>query len=190
MSNEKNQALLVIDVQVGIARGKDMHAGWPKILGNIVDLIARARENELPVVFVQHDGGPGDLLQPGRDGWALCPELGVLPSDIIVRKDACDSFFDTSLESVLRERGIQRLIVAGCMTEYCVDTSVRRAVSLGFDVTLAATRTGRGIRPHSMPIRSSIITIACSTSFRPVTPPSPSRRHRPWHFPEWLKPPC
>lgn len=142
MSNEKNQALLVIDVQVGIARGKDMHAGWPKILGNIVDLIARARENELPVVFVQHDGGPGDLLQPGRDGWALCPELGVLPSDIIVRKDACDSFFDTSLESVLRERGIQRLIVAGCMTEYCVDTSVRRAVSLGFDVTLAADAHG------------------------------------------------
>jgi len=142
MSNEKKPALLVIDVQVGIARGKDIHAGWPTILGNIVDLIARARAQNILVIFVQHDGGPGDMLQPGRDGWALCPELGVLPSDIVIRKTACDAFFNTSLESTLRERGIQRLIVAGCMTEYCVDTTVRRAVSLGFDVTLAADAHG------------------------------------------------
>lgn len=135
-------ALLVIDVQVGIAQGKDMHAGWPTILENIVELIGRARAQEMPVIFVQHDGGPGDRLQPGGDGWALCPELGVLPSDIVIRKDACDSFFNTGLESVLRERGTRRLIVAGCMTEYCVDTTVRRAISLGFDVTLAADAHG------------------------------------------------
>jgi nicotinamidase-related amidase len=42
----------------------------------------------------------------------------------------------------LRERDTQHLIVAGCMTEYCVDTTVRRAVSLGFDVTLAADGHG------------------------------------------------
>jgi nicotinamidase-related amidase len=142
MSNEKKQALLVIDVQVGIARGKHIHAGWPAILGNIVDLIVRARARNIPVIFLQHDGEPGDRLQPGSEGWALCPELGVLPSDIIVRKTASDSFFNTRLESTLREQGIQRLIVAGCMTEYCVDTTVRRAVSLGFDVTLAADAHG------------------------------------------------
>ncbi len=142
MRNKINSALLVIDVQVGIARGKDIHAGWPQILGNIVDLIARARARGMPVIFVQHDGEPGDRLQPGGEGWALCPELGVLPSDIVIRKTACDSFFDTSLESTLRGRDIQRLIVAGCMTEYCVDTTVRRAVSLGFDVTLAADAHG------------------------------------------------
>ncbi|MEO8102883.1 MAG: cysteine hydrolase family protein, partial [Betaproteobacteria bacterium] len=142
MSNQKKSALLIIDVQVGIARGKDAYAGWPAILANIVSLIARARSSDLPVIFIQHDGAPGHRLEPGTDGWALCPELGVQRVDRVIRKTASDAFFDTSLESTLRERGITHLIVAGCMTEYCVDTTVRRAVSLGFDVTLAADAHG------------------------------------------------
>ncbi|MBL0125377.1 MAG: isochorismatase family protein [Betaproteobacteria bacterium] len=142
MSNEKNQALLVIDVQVGIARGKDMHAGWPKILGNIVDLIARARERNLPVVFVQHNGGPETCCN--RDAMA-----------------------------------------GHCARNWCAAPCRSALMSPS-----PRTRTGHGIRRHLMPTRSSIITIACSTSFRPVTPPSPSRRLRPWHFPEWQNPPC
>ena len=142
MRNDLRSALLVIDVQAGIARGKGIYAGWPGILANIVDLIARARSSHLPVIFVQHDGEPGHRLAPGSDGWALCPELGVLPSDTVIRKTASDAFFGTGLEAALRARGIGHLIVAGCMTEYCVDTTVRRAVSLGFDVTLAGDAHG------------------------------------------------
>lgn len=142
MSIETKSALLIIDVQVGIAHGKGTYNGWPKILANIVDLIARARASIMPVIFIQHDGGPGHRLQPGTGGWALCPELGVLPSDTVIRKTASDAFYATILESTLHERGIQHLIVAGCMTEYCVDTTVRRAVTLGFDVTLAGDAHG------------------------------------------------
>ncbi len=142
MRNEMKSALLVIDVQVGIARGKGVNVGWSAILGNIVALIERARVNGMPVIFVQHDGEPGHRLEPQTDGWGLCPELGVLPGDTIVRKSASDSFFGTTLEAILVERGIRHLIVAGCMTEYCVDTTVRRAVSLGFDVTLAGDAHG------------------------------------------------
>ena len=142
MRRVMKSALLVIDVQVGIARGKGANAAWPAILGNIVSLIASARASGMPVIFVQHDGGPGHRLEPHTDGWALCPELGVLPSDTIVRKSASDSFFETELEGILEARGIRHLVVAGCMTEYCVDTTVRRAVSLGFDVTLAADAHG------------------------------------------------
>lgn len=135
-------ALLVIDVQTGIADDKGIHAGWPQILANIVGLIKRARAANMPLIFVQHNGEPGDRLEPGSAGWALCPELGVTQSDLVIRKTACDAFFDTGLEATLREREIGRLIVAGCMTEFCVDTTVRRAVSLGFEVTLAADAHG------------------------------------------------
>ena len=48
----------------------------------------------------------------------------------------CDAFFETSLGPELSARGIRRLIIAGCMTQYCIDTTVRRSVSLGFDVVL------------------------------------------------------
>ena len=143
---EMKSALLIIDVQVGIARGKEICAGWPTIIGNIAKLISDARSNNVPVIFVQHDGTPGDLLEPGCEGWALCPELGVkasdTASDTVIRKSACDSFYGTNLEVTLRNLGVTRLIVTGCMTEFCVDTSVRRAVSLGFDVTLASDAHG------------------------------------------------
>ena len=135
-------ALVVIDVQVGIARHENIHAGWCGILSNMTALIAGSHAAALPVIFVQHDGGPGDPLEPGTDGWELCPELGMAATDLLVRKTACDAFFGTNLESILHERGVQCLVVAGCMTEYCVDTTVRRAVSLGFDVILAGDAHG------------------------------------------------
>jgi len=56
----------------------------------------------------------------------------------VIHKTACDAFFETSLAAELESHKIGRLIVAGCMTQYCIDTSVRRAVSLGYDVTLVA----------------------------------------------------
>lgn len=142
MNNKMKSALLVIDVQIGIARNASIHAGWPGILSNIASLVACSHAAGLPAIIVQHDGGPGHPLEPGTDGWALCPELGIADSDPLVRKTACDAFFGTSLESILRGRGVQHLIVAGCMTEYCVDTTVRRATSLGFDVILAGDAHG------------------------------------------------
>ena len=56
----------------------------------------------------------------------------------IVHKTACDAFFETILGAELGSRRVERLIVVGCMTEYCIDTTVRRAISLGYDVTLVA----------------------------------------------------
>ena len=70
-------------------------------------------------------------------GWQIRRELAPVRDEPVIPKTACDAFFKTTLESELASRSIQRLIVAGCMTQYCVDTSVRRAVSLGYDVTLA-----------------------------------------------------
>jgi nicotinamidase-related amidase len=58
--------------------------------------------------------------------------------DWIVRKESCDAFHATDLQEVLDDSGARRPMIAGCMTQYCVDTTCRRAVSLGFDVLLAA----------------------------------------------------
>jgi nicotinamidase-related amidase len=78
----------------------------------------------------------------GSEGWQVREELSPRNGEALVRKRSCDSFFETDLADQLAARGIHpdsgRLIVAGCMTQYCVDTTCRRAVSLGYDVTLAA----------------------------------------------------
>ena len=56
----------------------------------------------------------------------------------MIHKRACDAFFDTALDAELAAAGVKQLVVAGCMTQYCIDTTVRRAVTLGYDVVLVA----------------------------------------------------
>jgi nicotinamidase-related amidase len=139
-----NKAVVIIDVQnaildiPGMTRRAETIAALDALVSRIASLIRRARERNVPVLFVQHDGPAGHRLERGSIGWQIRPEIAPLHGEPVINKSACDSFFETSLGKDLGSRGIDALIVAGCMTQYCVDTSVRRAVSLGYDVTLAA----------------------------------------------------
>ncbi len=62
----------------------------------------------------------------------------------MLHKRASDSFYETPLQQELEARGVRRLIVTGAMTEFCVDTTCRRAASLGYDVTLVADAHSTG----------------------------------------------
>jgi nicotinamidase-related amidase len=58
--------------------------------------------------------------------------------DVIIHKTAADAFFKTNLEEELNKREITHLVICGLQTELCVDTTCRRAVSMGYHVTLAS----------------------------------------------------
>lgn len=139
----RSTAVIVIDVQRAILEGKggarqaETDAALDVTVGRIAELIGRARAAGVPVVFVQHDGGPGHRLAVGTKGWEIRDEIAPLNGEPVIRKTACDSFWETALKSTLDGLGAEHLVVAGCMTQFCVDTTVRRAVSLGFNVTLA-----------------------------------------------------
>lgn len=139
-----NEAVVLIDLQnaildlPGMARRVETRAALDALVGRIAVLIRRARDLNIPVLFVQHDGGVGHRLERGSPGWHIRSEVPPAPGEPVIDKIACDSFFQTTLANELGSRAVDRLIVAGCMTQYCVDTSVRRAVSLGYDVTLVA----------------------------------------------------
>jgi nicotinamidase-related amidase len=141
-------ALVIIDVQNAILRrpGGERAAAaeqaFEAVVARIAGLQSRARAAGIPVVLVQHDGAPEHRLATGTEGWLIRGELAPHPGEAVVHKKSCDSFFETDLVLQLAHRGIEpglgRLVIAGCMTQYCVDTTCRRAVSLGFDVTLVA----------------------------------------------------
>lgn len=65
---------------------------------------------------------------------AIAPQEG----DNIVEKTTPDSFHKTNLNEVLQEKGIEHVIISGMQTEYCVDTTTRRAFSEGYKVTLVS----------------------------------------------------
>jgi nicotinamidase-related amidase len=135
------KALIVIDVQVAIFAGFTPLDVYPQVVSNIQSLTARARAAKVPVIYVQHhdaDGGGDSPFAHGAPGWQLDPRLDVQPGDAIVHKTAPDSFFETTLQETLQAAHATELVVCGCWTNYCVDTTCRRAVSLGYNVQLAS----------------------------------------------------
>lgn len=132
----KGTALLVIDVQSGLIDGPKRAFKGDEVVARIKSLIARARATGTPVIYVQHDGAEDHPLKVGSPWWQIHPAIAPAEGETVVRKRASDSFYETALKTALDARSIKKLIVVGCMTDYCVDTTSRRAVSLGYDVEL------------------------------------------------------
>jgi nicotinamidase-related amidase len=133
----EDTALLVVDVQKGVVEWADPSCNGTEVLERISDLLTKARASGAPVIYIQHDGADGGRLAVGSTGWEIHPAVAPTDGELIIRKRASDSFYETSLQSELDERGIKHLVVVGCRTQYCVDTTCRRATTLGYDVTVA-----------------------------------------------------
>lgn len=147
MMNFDKYAMVLIDLQAGIfeGRGGDHHvaadARLDALCKRLASLAQRWTDDGRPLVLVQHNGVEGHRLAAGTPGWALRPELASLPSDIVVKSD-CDSFLDTRLLAVLEALDAKGIVLGGCMTEYCINTTCRSAVSHGYDVVLLADGHG------------------------------------------------
>ena len=130
-------ALIVIDVQRGLFDPEPRPWEADAVVGRIHDLADRARSAGVPVVWVQHET-PGGALAFGSEGWLLERGLEVHAGDLKVRKTTPDAFLRTDLEAILSRHEVGRLVVCGYATEFCVDTTTRRAAALGYDVALVA----------------------------------------------------
>ncbi|MEZ4657619.1 MAG: cysteine hydrolase family protein [Caldilineaceae bacterium] len=130
------QALLIIDVQNCMFDPPEPVYDADQLLNRLQGLIARARAAQTPVIYVQHCGPEGAPHAPGAPGWQIHPAITPQSGELIVQKRMPDSFYETTLKAELDARGIGQLIMAGIQTEYCVDTTCRRAASEGYAVTL------------------------------------------------------
>ena len=141
-------ALLVIDMQAGSFSSETPRHDAEGVVTRINRLAGAVRAAGGLVVFIQHDGPPGDTFAPGSDGWHLLPALDHRASDAVVHKQACDAFYETDLAAVLERSGARQLVVTGCATDFCVDTTVRAALSRDYDVTVVADGHTTADRPH------------------------------------------
>ncbi|CAN5729699.1 cysteine hydrolase family protein [soil metagenome] len=130
-------ALLVIDVQRALCQGDYAAFEAERVIQRINLVAGKARAAGVPVVFIQHEANDG-LLEPDTDGWRLAEGLDALESDLYLRKKASDAFHQTSLGATLQELGVTDLVICGLQSEFCVDTTTRRALALGYPVILVA----------------------------------------------------
>ena len=138
--------LLIIDVQQGLFT--EPRYRQELVLANINRAAAHVRQNHGRVIYIQHDDLPGSELEPGTPGWQLHQTLQPARGDSQVRKEGCDSFLDTELAFLLAEQPVDRLILCGCATDFCVDTTVRSAASHGFEVLVLSDGHTTADRPH------------------------------------------
>jgi nicotinamidase-related amidase len=130
-------AILVIDVQEALCSGKYAAFEAAQVIKRINTVAQLARQNSVPVIYIQHEANDG-LLEYGTKGWQLAAGLQAQPDDLFIRKTTSDSFHNTNLHTLLKDLGIKHLIICGMQSEFCVDTTVRRALALGYPVTLIA----------------------------------------------------
>jgi nicotinamidase-related amidase len=128
-------ALLVIDVQSALISRADRAA---EVLAAIGSLVARARAANTPVVYLQHCHATYSPMMKGAPGWHIHASVAPKPGEVVIEKTASDGFYQTSLQSDLDRLAIERLVICGLQTEFCVDATCRAALSRGFEIVLAA----------------------------------------------------
>ena len=130
-------AVLVIDMQQGLCQGPGAAFDTAGTIQRINIVTAKARAAGAPVLFIQHESASG-YLEYNTDDWQLADGLTVDAKDVKIRKTTPDSFLRTNLEALLHLLGIKTVVICGMHTEFCVDTTARRALALGFPVTLVS----------------------------------------------------
>ncbi len=162
-------ALLIIDVQHALCTGAEAAFDIDRIIGKINALGTKARSVAAPVILIQHEEDRGPL-QFGSDGWQLAAGLAAHPRDLRVRKKTPDSFHQTELHGLLKERGITNLAICGLQSDFCVDTTVRRALALGYPVVLVEdghSTINNGVLTAAQIIAHHNTTLGHMTSFGP-----------------------
>ncbi|MEX2462329.1 MAG: cysteine hydrolase family protein [Paenibacillaceae bacterium] len=133
-------ALLIIDAQTAMFTYEDakLYNEQP-VLANLVRLIEKARLSDILVIFIQHTSlNETDEFYKGRLTWEIYPVLAPRLDELVIPKTTWDAFHLTSLNDELQKRNIHSLIIAGMQTEYCLDTSCRRAFSMGYESVLVS----------------------------------------------------
>jgi nicotinamidase-related amidase len=152
LPDRPNTALVVIDVQNGIVAGAYERDA---VVANIGALVTRARDEGVPVVWVQHSG---ENLAKDSPAWQYVPELPRRESEPVVHKTFGDSFEDTDLEEVLATARVGRLVVAGAQTDACIRSTIHGASVRGYDVTLVAdAHTTEDMSPWGAPPPEQVI---------------------------------
>ena len=129
-------AVLVIDVQQGLCEGEGAAFDSAGTIDRINRVTGKARAAGVPVIFIQHEDADG--LCHGTPAWQLAQGLAVAPDDRRVRKTTPDAFLRTGLEALLATLDVRELVVCGMHSEFCVDTTARRALALGLPVVLVS----------------------------------------------------
>src|SRR5260370_30103493 len=119
-----------------------LHLQNTALPGRMSDSPAYIRFNLRMHEKARRDGPPLRYTVPGTPGHEFVEELVPLPSELVVRKYRSSAFWGTNMELLLRSNGIKTVVVGGCTTEGCVESTARDAMFSDHYVVIAADCVG------------------------------------------------
>ena len=147
LTGRDKSALLVIDVQNGVVEGA---YNLDSVLKNINTAVAKARDANVPVIWVQHSD---EELQIDSEPWQIVPQLSPADDEPNVRKSYRSSFEATDLEAILQNLRVGHLYITGMQTNNCVRHTTHSAQERGYDITVisdAHSTTGYDWAGHTV----------------------------------------
>ena len=130
-------ALLIIDLQIGLFDDPGKPFDYDNVISKINMITGLVRNKQIPVIFIQHETKEATLKYKSP-GWELVSDLDIDTKDYIVRKTTPNSFLRTNLAEVLEKENVNKIIVCGYATEFCVDSTIRAAAALGYEVQIVS----------------------------------------------------
>lgn len=103
-----------------------------RVLTNINQLSDKIHTDQGIVIFIKHSGTKENHLEPLSEGWKFLPELQVTEQDFVIEKKTSDAFFETKLLKMLQQFEPEQLLITGCATDICMDTTIHSAIFHGF----------------------------------------------------------
>ena len=149
MIDKTKTAIVVIDLQKGIASRPSMPHAAADVVANAARLVNAFRKNDMQVFLVHVNPTPGTALKvvsdeafPGREpmspDWSeFVPEMTPMPSDVVITKRQWGAFYGTDLDLQLRRRKLDTIVLCGIATDYGVESTARFAYEYGYEQIFA-----------------------------------------------------
>ncbi|MGJ7517992.1 cysteine hydrolase family protein [Pseudomonas baetica] len=134
MELNTNAALIIIDQQKGILHPRLGRRNNPQAEERMLELLSHWRRSGRPIVHVQHLSRSEDsVFWSQQSGVEFQERFEPMPGELVIQKQVPDAFCSTALEAVLRNAGIEQVIIVGVATHNSVESTARTAGNLGFD---------------------------------------------------------
>jgi len=141
------KALLIIDMQIGSFISETPRYNSEKVIANYHLLGVEFRSERMPIVFIQHDGKGNAKFTKGSEAWDLLEDHIKVDEDFYLYKYANDAFYNTDLETKLKELEVNTLYIAGYATDFCDKSTIQSAIGRDFNVVVISDAHTTADRP-------------------------------------------
>ena len=129
--------LLVVDTQKGIT--DDRLYEFAKMKSNIKELISEARQNDVEVIYVRHDDGPGTGFSIGDEEFEIFEEFAPQEGERIFDKTVNSALHGSvGLAEYLAQKCEKQIMVVGLQTNFCIDATIKSGFERGYEMIVPA----------------------------------------------------